>query len=68
MSIGADEERIAEAKEEFKKLMEDPRLIYTPICIVANKQDKPNAIKEERVKEVCFPSLLTSYPFHSIPL
>lgn len=38
-----------ESIEEFNKLIENPKLIYCPICILANKQDKPNSLKENEV-------------------
>lgn len=34
--------------------MKDERLIYVPVCILANKQDKKDAITDSQVSEVNF--------------
>jgi GTPase SAR1 family protein len=52
--IGSDKDRFEENKEEFQKLLKDERLIYVPVCVMANKQDKKDAIDDEQVIEVLF--------------
>jgi len=48
----ANPSRFKESEEEFKKVMSNPKVVYVPVAIVANKQDKTNAINEEQVKEI----------------
>jgi len=45
----ADRTRFEESYEEFKKVMSNSQLIYTPVAIVANKQDKEGAVQEDEV-------------------
>eukprot|EP01118_Nematostelium_gracile_P012818 TRINITY_DN4741_c0_g1_i2.p1 TRINITY_DN4741_c0_g1~~TRINITY_DN4741_c0_g1_i2.p1 ORF type:complete len:216 (-),score=46.26 TRINITY_DN4741_c0_g1_i2:58-705(-) len=45
----SDHERFEESSNELKKIVTDPKLIYTPIAIIANKQDKEGAIQEEEI-------------------
>jgi hypothetical protein len=51
-NIGAQRSRFQESVDAFYKMIKDPLLEYTPICILANKQDMPDAIKKEEVIEV----------------
>lgn len=49
---GSNSSRFEESVEQLKKVLLDPKLIYVPVCIIANKQDLKDAITEEKVKEV----------------
>ncbi|KAG3285823.1 SAR1B-like [Ictidomys tridecemlineatus] len=45
-------ERLLESKEEFDLLMTDDTIANVPILILGNKTDRPEAISEERLKEM----------------
>jgi len=45
----SDKIRFEESVKEFTTLIQDPKLIYVPVCVVANKQDKDGVLKEEDV-------------------
>jgi len=45
-------DRFKESIEEFKKITENENLIFVPLCIVANKQDKVGAIKSDTFEEL----------------
>lgn len=40
--------------------MKDERLVYVPVCILANKQDKKEAIDDSQVSKVHFANILYS--------
>ena len=46
-----DRERLELVKEEIDKLLENPDLFDTPICILANKIDLPGSTSEEELRE-----------------
>ncbi|KAG8128612.1 hypothetical protein E2320_015431 [Naja naja] len=48
----ADHERLAEAKQELDALMTDETIANVPILILGNKIDRPEAISEERLREM----------------
>eukprot|EP00826_Nyctotherus_ovalis_P023261 TRINITY_DN1788_c0_g2_i9.p1 TRINITY_DN1788_c0_g2~~TRINITY_DN1788_c0_g2_i9.p1 ORF type:complete len:185 (+),score=51.68 TRINITY_DN1788_c0_g2_i9:126-680(+) len=45
-----DKERLAEAKEEFLRVMTEQDLKYIRILVFANKQDKAGALREKEIK------------------
>lgn len=48
----ADHERLLESKEELDSLMTDETIANVPILILGNKIDRPEAISEERLREM----------------
>ncbi|KAB0392307.1 hypothetical protein E2I00_008722, partial [Balaenoptera physalus] len=48
----ADHERLLESKEELDSLMTDETVANVPILILGNKIDRPEAISEERLREM----------------
>ncbi|XP_012506761.1 PREDICTED: GTP-binding protein SAR1b [Propithecus coquereli] len=48
----ADHERLLESKEELDSLMTDETIANVPILILGNKIDRPEAISEERLREI----------------
>ncbi|KAL0607822.1 GTP-binding protein SAR1b [Plecturocebus cupreus] len=48
----ADHERLLESKEELNSLMTDETIANVPILILGNKIDRPEAISEERLREM----------------
>lgn len=46
-----DRERISEACDEFYRMVNEPDLKNLPILIFANKQDLPNALTTDEIKE-----------------
>ncbi|KAI5941993.1 GTP-binding protein SAR1b [Manis javanica] len=48
----ADYERLLESKEELDSLMTDETIANVPILILGNKIDRPEAISEERLREM----------------
>ncbi|KAH0629782.1 hypothetical protein JD844_012148 [Phrynosoma platyrhinos] len=48
----ADHERLAESKQELDALMTDETIANVPILILGNKIDRPEAISEERLREM----------------
>ncbi|XP_060554740.1 uncharacterized protein LOC132715696 [Ruditapes philippinarum] len=47
----ADRERMSEAREELFGILEGEEMRGVPVCIVANKQDLPNAMSPSKVIE-----------------
>ncbi|TKC48891.1 hypothetical protein EI555_007040, partial [Monodon monoceros] len=47
-----DHERLLESKEELDSLMTDETVANVPILILGNKTDRPEAISEERLREM----------------
>jgi signal recognition particle receptor subunit beta len=45
----ADRERLPEAKEELRMLMERPELVGGVLLVLANKQDMPHALPPEEI-------------------
>ncbi|CAO2642926.1 GTP-binding protein SAR1b [Lemmus lemmus] len=48
----ADHERLLESKEELDSLMTDETIANVPILILGNKIDRPEAISEDRLREM----------------
>uniref|UniRef100_A0A8V0YIL5 small monomeric GTPase n=1 Tax=Gallus gallus TaxID=9031 RepID=A0A8V0YIL5_CHICK len=48
----ADHDRLLESKEELDSLMTDETIANVPILILGNKIDRPEAISEERLREM----------------
>ncbi|KAL2778862.1 GTP-binding protein SAR1b [Daubentonia madagascariensis] len=48
----ADHERLLESKEELDSLMTDETIANVPILILGNKIDRPEAISEERLRDL----------------
>jgi len=46
-----DVDRLDECKQEFKRMVNDPKLKNVPILIYANKQDLPNALKQDTIRD-----------------
>jgi small GTP-binding protein len=46
-----DVDRLDECKQEFKRMVNDPKLKNVPILIYANKQDLPKALKRDAIKD-----------------
>jgi len=47
-----DKERIEECKETFENIISDDSIEGVPVLMLANKQDSPNALKIEEIKEI----------------
>ena len=47
----ADPDRFEESKLQLKEMLENKMLKNKPLIVVANKQDKPNAVPAEKVKK-----------------
>lgn len=47
----SDTDRIEEASEELKKILQDPELDNASLLIYANKQDMPNALTPNQITE-----------------
>ena len=52
MVDAADQNRLAEAKNELESLMQMPELQNLPVVVFGNKVDKKEALKEEEFREV----------------
>ena len=51
----ADEAKFAEAKEELHQLMAKPQLANIPLLVLGNKNDLPEAVKdEETLKQLLY--------------
>jgi len=46
-----DIDRMDECKQEFKRMVNDPKLKSVPLLIYANKQDLPKALKKDSVTD-----------------
>jgi len=64
----ADPSRFPEAKEELENVLNTPELANIPICILGNKVDKVNAVKEEELKESLDLSMFSSKDSRPIQL
>ena len=48
----ADPDRFEESKAQLKEMVENKMLKNKPLIVVANKQDKPNAVPAEKLKKI----------------
>lgn len=48
----ADPDRFEESKNQLKEMVENKMLKNKPLIVVANKQDKPNAVPAEKLKKI----------------
>ena len=48
----ADPDRFEESKAQLKEMVEHKMLKNKPLIVVANKQDKPNAVPAEKLKKI----------------
>lgn len=51
MVDASDSDKLSIAVSKFKQLLGDSRMDTVPILVIANKQDCPNALRPEQVKE-----------------
>lgn len=69
MVDAADEAKFAEAKEELHQLMAKPQLANIPLLVLGNKNDLPEAVKdEETLKQLLYVVLVCNFANPDSPL